>query len=219
MQIINQPLPVAQYQLIESLLHALKQDKTVLWLISGGSNIQVAVNTMERLSGYDEKLHIMLLDERFGPVGHEDSNWQQLLEAGFSASQAVLYPVLQPQLDYPITIQTYAANLRSCFKSVDVVIGLLGMGADGHTAGILPRSPACEPTDQLVVSYQTAEYIRITTTFAALQHIDIAYCLAYGENKKDALIQLRDLELPLAEQPIQILKQLKQAYVYNDQVT
>ena len=42
----------------------------------------------------------MLTDERYGPVGHPDSNWSQLLQKGFDLPQAKLVPVLTGRLFY-----------------------------------------------------------------------------------------------------------------------
>jgi len=53
----------------------------VLWLVPGGSNIPIAVEAMDmirkEMSGLSLKyLTITLSDERYGSVGHKDSNWK-----------------------------------------------------------------------------------------------------------------------------------------------
>jgi hypothetical protein len=47
--------------------------------------------------------------------------------------------------------------------------------------------------------------------------VTVAYLLAYGEDKRPALENLKT-ELPPNQQPAQILKDIAEAYVYNDQV-
>jgi 6-phosphogluconolactonase/glucosamine-6-phosphate isomerase/deaminase len=205
-------------KLAEVLLHELKHGKTVLWFISGGSNIKVAVQVMHKLLGHEDKLIVTPSDERYGPLGHKDSNWQQLLEAGFEPCKATVYPVLQEGLSLQATARMFELTLHDCFVQADTVVALLGMGSDGHASGILPQSPATKATDALVVGYETRQYDRITTTFTALKQIDTAFCLAYGADKKPALLNLRDKKLPLDAQPAQILKDLNHAYVYNDQI-
>jgi 6-phosphogluconolactonase/glucosamine-6-phosphate isomerase/deaminase len=69
-----------------------------------------------------------------------------------------------------------------------------------------------------VVGYETPHYTRMTMTFDALRRIDVAYYMAFGDDKHDALQRLRDEDLDLEEQPAQILKEVKEAYVYNDQI-
>ena len=218
MQFFKESVDEGAKKLCELLLHELKQDKTVSWFLSGGSNLKVATQIMHKLLGHEDKLIVTLADERYGPVGHKDSNWQQLLDAGFDPGNAVKYPVLQEGLSLQATARMFELTLQDCLTKADTVVALLGIGLDGHISGILPHSPATRPTDSLVVGYETDQYDRITTTFKALKKIDTAFCLAYGLGKKPALLNLRDKKLPLEEQPAQILKQIKQAYVYNDQV-
>jgi 6-phosphogluconolactonase/glucosamine-6-phosphate isomerase/deaminase len=173
---------------------------------------------MKTLLGHEQKLLVTLTDERYGPVSHADSNWQQLLEAGFYSGQAAVYPVLQDGLSLAATAQAFNKTLQDSFNQADVVIGQLGIGADGHTSGILPRSPAVQPAKALAIGYKTAQFDRISTTFTALKRLEYAYVFAYGQDKQPALQALKEKNLPLADQPAQILKLVQRAYVYNDQV-
>jgi 6-phosphogluconolactonase/glucosamine-6-phosphate isomerase/deaminase len=111
-----------------------------------------------------------------------------------------------------------AMTVLQAFSDNKVVIAQLGIGPDGHTAGILPNSVATEPNSRLVVNYVADPYKRLTLSFTALKKVTVAYVLAFGSNKMDALIALQSQNLSLSEQPAQILKQLNEAYVYNDQV-
>ncbi len=56
-------------------------------------------------------------------------------------------------------------------------------------------------------------------TFAAIKRVDMAFCLAYGSSKQEPLAQLAAQTMELNHQPVQILKALPIAYVYNDQIT
>ena len=215
---IKQPLAHGQKALSELLLVELKNHKTVLWLISGGSNIEVAVAIMNDLRGFEKNLIVTLSDERYGPVGHAGSNWQQLLAAGFDHGKAQTYPVLQEGLSMAATARMFELTLSDCLDKADVVVGQLGIGTDGHVSGILPHSPATIDDETLVAYYVTPQFSRITTTFYALKQIDCVYSFVYGADKKDALETLALKKLSLAEQPSQILKNIKHAYVYNDQI-
>jgi 6-phosphogluconolactonase/glucosamine-6-phosphate isomerase/deaminase len=217
MQFMRQSKEVGQQALAEALLAPLAAGKKVLWLVPGGSNIQVAVEVMSRLTGNEQNLTITLTDERYGKVGHADSNWQQLIDFGFHTSAATIYPVISEGMTLQETAEAFEAFLRGALDEADVVVGFLGMGADGHTAGILPHSPASDPTNKLVVGYQTEQFDRVTTTFEVLQRLDAAFCFAYGEDKRPALERLQQ-DVPMADQPAQILKHIPEAYVYNDQL-
>ena len=66
--------------LSQRLIKELKQDKNVLWLVSGGSNITSAVTVMKTIpDNLQMQLTILPVDERFGAVGHSDSNYKQLI--------------------------------------------------------------------------------------------------------------------------------------------
>lgn len=192
----------------------LSRGERVLWLIPGGSAIAIASEVGKRLVGLDMKgLYVTLTDERFGDVGHADSNWQQLSEAGFRLSGAKLSPVLH-NLDIKQTTRLFAKELETQLANVDFSIGLFGMGADGHTAGILPNSTAVSST-QLAAHYPASQYLRITMTPKAIAQLDEAVLYAAGQEKWDALERLQE-KIALSLQPAQILKQVPMFTIYND---
>lgn len=203
--------------LSDQLQQALMQGKKVLWLVSGGSNIQAAAEIMSRISSEQSRqLTIGLIDERYGEIGHTNSNWQALLNAGIDTKQAMLMPILLMGHDRHTTAQHYQAALKQVLSETDIAIGLLGMGEDGHTAGILPHSRATEDTERLVVDYSSDPYERITLSFAGLKKLDVVYLFAFGKNKQAQLDMLQNQNLPLTEQPVQIIKHIHDAYVYNE---
>lgn len=208
-------------KVIAKRLHEeLSAKKRVLWLLSGGSNIAIEVAALRELpSRLRPNLTIMLSDERFGPYGHKDSNLQQLSDAGFDAHGAKVIPVLVPEsLPLETTITHYEDNIRQALATTDVCIAQLGMGSDGHIAGILPGSPAIH-AKSLVTRYTTESFDRITLTLQALQQVTATYVFAFGPDKRAQLVRLRDASLPVDEQPAQILKQFAESYVYNDQIS
>ncbi len=204
--------------LYERLVTELKTGDKVLWLVPGGSNIPLAAAISKRLpDDLTKNMTIMLTDERYGAVWHEDSNTRQLDEAGFDAKKGTIIPVLTGDLSLQETAEHYADALADAFIQADVIIGQFGMGADGHIAGMLPGSPAVT-SDELAVGYETDTFVRVTMTAEAITHVDAAYVYAFGEAKRAALENLASKEQELTEQPAQILKSLPEAYVYNDQI-
>lgn len=207
--------------LYKRLLSELEKGQLVLWIVSGGSNIPQAVRIMDKLpEKHLDRLAVALSDERFGIYGHADSNMHQLLQAGFNSRRATLIPVLQPAAgsqSIDTVAQQYATLLDLVLEHAQVIVAQLGMGADGHIAGILPSSPAVK-AKSLVMAYDASPFRRITLTPLALQYIDVAYVYAFGKEKQKALQNLKEKRLGPSRQPSQILKQLPEVYVYNDQV-
>lgn len=204
--------------LAQVLTEKLRKDEHVLWLLSGGSNIPLAVQAMERIpETLSNRLTIMPADERYGPLEHVDSNVRQLYDAGFAPKYARFVPILIGK-DFEETLHQFADTANRLFGTSSSIIAQLGMGADGHVAGILPNSPAASNEADLVAGYAGPDYKRLTLTFSALKLVTTAYLFAFGDNKRLALKQLQQDDIPYERQPAQILKTIPSAYVYNDQL-
>jgi 6-phosphogluconolactonase/glucosamine-6-phosphate isomerase/deaminase len=200
------------------LREELGAHKRVLWLVPGGSNLAVAVQAMDLISRQETKhLTLMLTDERYGPIDHADSNLFQLNQAGMIPKDATVVPVLA-NVSLEDTIKYYAEAAQRAFEVCDVVIGQFGIGDDGHIAGILPHSEAAVLNDAWVFGYAAPDYTRLTLSPHAISKVTAAYAFVFGENKKTMLESLRDKNLPLEDQPSRILKMVKEAYVYSDQI-
>lgn len=199
---------------VRVISNALESEKRVLWLVSGGSAIDIAVEVAKRLIDTDSLL-VMQVDERYGEVGHSGSNWQKLREAGFEDMGFKCRPVLSGK-DLDSTVQDYTEALEAAFSEYDYKIGLFGIGADGHTAGILPGSPASE-SKELVSTFQGPDYQRITITPVAIARLDSAIASAFGDVKAETLRNLQK-DIPVNVQSAQLLKTVKDAWIYNDQI-
>lgn len=201
------------------LNNELLAGRQVLWLVSGGSQVPYNVKIMGHIPDeLSQNLTVMPADERYGEPGHKDSNWGKLMAAGFPTREAQLIPVLKEGLNFLDNTEHYNQLAKQAFEEADAIIGQLGLGEDGHTAGILPNSPATKETEALVTGYEAPPLQRMTLTFTALGQLKAAYVLAFGEAKRQALLKLKSGNGSLKEQPAQILTGLDEAYIYNDQL-
>ncbi|MEX1995740.1 MAG: 6-phosphogluconolactonase [Candidatus Saccharimonadales bacterium] len=200
--------------LTEVIAAQLGPGKKVLWLIPGGSAMTVAIKTALKLP-VDQlgSLTLTLTDERYGPVGHPDSNWLQLQNAGLHLPGATRRPVLSGH-DMQTTVENFADLLKTQTQQASYTIGLFGIGEDGHTAGILPGSKAVK-SGELAVGYDAGKYKRITITPAAIAKLDEAVVYASGEAKHPELDKLGK-KLPIEKQPAQALKQAGKLTIFND---
>lgn len=212
---VNSAQTVTDY-LTSLLQEKLAAGQKVLWLVPGGSAIAVAAAVSKNLAGTDlQNLTVTLTDERYGSVGHPDSNWVQLEQAGFSLPGARMVPVLH---GHPVkeTTAEFATHLQEYCQGAAYCLGFFGMGPDGHTAGILPGSPAVSATEW-ATSYQVPEFLRVTMTPPAIAALSEAVVYAMGEAKAEPLANLQK-ELPLDEQPAQALKKVAKLTIFNDQI-
>lgn len=197
-----------------SILNNLKLNKHVLFFVTGGSSIDVCVKISEILKGHQLKgLTVMLTDERYGPVGHSDSNWHKLIQKGFNLSGAKLFPMITGE-EHRVSTENYNKILVDQFKNSEYKIGLFGIGADGHTAGILPESIVVND-DNLVCGYETKIFSRITITPKAIEKLDEAVVWVQGEEKWKVL---KDLEknILIEKQPAQVLKKVPLLTIFTD---
>ena len=201
--------------IVQSITAQLAHGQKVLWLVSGGSAVEAAATASHQLRSVDgSKVSITLMDERYGPVGHADENWQQLLDAGFEVPDATLYRPLTGAGHEETTAQ-FEAWLERALAESDYVIGLFGIGADGHTAGIKPHSEAIG-TDTLAAGYVGDDFARITITPACLKRVDEAVVQVFGEAKHAAVRSLLHEQIEPAEQPAQLLKSIPNVTLYTD---
>lgn len=202
----------AAQRIAEEVNQAL-QSGSVLLLLSGGSNIELAVNVRQLLN-LTNQLTVGLIDERYGEVGHKDSNWAKLLDSGFETTHISIMPVLHGE-NIELTASNYETLLANSFVSHDTVIGIFGMGTDGHTAGILPESPALN-SENLVSYYEGPDFERITITPTAFRRFNVGFLVVFGDGKKEQL-QLFNGDVPREIQPAQALKQIPKLTVITDQ--
>ena len=191
----------------ERINRQLASGQPVLWLLSGGSAIGTAV-AASHLIKPNPLLCVSLADERYGQPGHSESNFRQLLAAGFDLP---IVPILNGGV-----VEREARNFARFLldHQSDYRIGIFGMGTDGHTAGILPNSMATADTDDLVFFYSGAKFERITTTPHFLAGLDSAHLWAQGLDKSPQLAQLQKDDEPI-KQPVQFLKMAQEFIIYT----
>ncbi len=205
--------------LANAIAFALKENKKVLWILTGGSSIPSCVevlNTLKNLNLDLKRVMVTLTDERYGGVGHSDSSWQKLIDAGFDFGAVNSIPVLTG-ISFEETASDFEININKAFTESDIIISQFGIGSDLHIAGILPNSPATKET-KLVSSYTSDQFQRITLSFEAIRKIQKAFVFIFGESKKAVISELKESLAPLSEKPANILKEIGEVFIYSDQI-
>jgi 6-phosphogluconolactonase/glucosamine-6-phosphate isomerase/deaminase len=207
---------------VKTLSAELQSGKQVVWLVCGGSNIPAEAKIMgqlvKRIPTKLKQLTVLPMDERYGSPGHKDSNFKQLQKAGFHPGSANWYDVLAKNLPLEQTVEYYTHLVEDAFATADTIVGLFGLGPDAHTAGVLPGSPAAHDEPVTVVGYDSPPFVRMTLTPHELIKTNIAFVLAYGAGKKQALERLQQNQERLAELPASLLYEIPEVTVYNDRI-
>lgn len=216
---VDDAQPVIRY-LTEIIQSHLSAGERVTWIVTGGSAISIAAMVSQNLATTDtSRLSITLTDERYGLPGHADSNWQQLLNGGFSLPNAHLYPVLRGK-ELIDTVDDYREILRQVIEEADYTIGLFGIGPDGHIASLFPGYPALNEAASYAVIVENSPKpppLRISMSPVAVRAVDEAVMYIAGPDKTEVITSLRTPK-PSSEQPAQLLKQIPTSIIFNDQI-
>lgn len=195
--------------LLLSLLTKIVSRQTVLYL-SGGRTpkelYSVLAKNEELLPGA-----VAMVDERYGQPMHETSNEKMLRDSGLfryiQMRDIPFYPVLSGK-KLSSTADEYDQVVRTMLAQYQQHIAILGVGMDGHTAGLpavvqhmaKSKGESEEPEwfedlkerskNKMVIDYddQGGFYKqRITMTFQGLSMMDIFLVLVFGKDKNPAL--------------------------------
>jgi 6-phosphogluconolactonase len=140
-----------------------------------------------------EKVHAFFGDERTVPPDHEDSNYRMAYEVLLSRVPVGSVHRMCGELDPRDAATLYEQELRTFFNGTprfDLV--LLGIGEDGHTASLFPRTPALDVTDRFVVENPVEKLVtvRLTLTVPVLNATRKVAFLVAGEGKAEALREI-----------------------------
>ncbi len=182
----------------KEILYAIVDMKTMVYL-SGGSTPKPLYEQLAKEEKFSPGA-IGLIDERYGEVMHEHSNEKMIFQTGLLRYLKLLnfpyYSILHG-LSIEETAERYDQLVRSLLTVYSKTVGILGIGADGHTAGIAPnrsdfenplfeKSHACSMVDWFDDSNGTFKK-RVTMTFLGLSMLDVYILLVFGKEKVQAL--------------------------------
>lgn len=208
----------------------LDMERPTLLLFSGGS----ALSVTEHLPFPADAsfLTLSVVDERADPSG-ATSNFQELsrtpwFQKMISAGATALDPLTSADLSTKEQAQAFERALRQWQETHKngLIVAILGMGADGHTAGIFPSGAAATfaqrfQGDAWVTAHTIPEAPsypeRITTTLTFLQQVvDRVYVFLCGREKEIAWRHLLTQDLPLSTLPILGIYEMRQPQIFTD---
>ena len=147
-------------------------------------------------------VQIVQVDERVAPAGHADRNLTHLREslahAPLRAEQIHAMPVEETDLE--AAAANYARTLAQLAGAPPVLdLAHLGLGADGHTASLVPGDAAMDVADRdvaLTGIYQQRR--RMTLTYPLLNRARKILWVVTGAEKAEMLARLRagDVSIP-----------------------
>jgi 6-phosphogluconolactonase len=141
------------------------------------------------------RVDVLQVDERLAPDGHQDRNWTAIAELLVGPTGAAPHPMPVGADDAEAA---YAATLSAVAPAgIDVLH--LGLGADGHTASLLPGDPVLDVVDRPVALTEVYEgWRRLTLTATAINQAGTIAWQVQGSGKRAALARLLagDADIP-----------------------
>lgn len=172
--------------------------------LSGGSTPEPAYRALAAQPHHWKHVTFLLVDERFVPPSHPDSNEGMLRRALAPALEAGAK--LLPMFSEGMGIDEAAARADALYANTPIDIALMGMGGDGHTASWFPQSPqlaaALDRNDRRsVIAVDAAgangSAQRLTLTRSALERANAVALLITGDEKRVLLTRQHRDGLPV----------------------
>jgi len=179
----------AAAKIAELLVAAVATRGSATIALSGGRTPEAMVRQLVTLPVPWEFVHLFQVDERAVPSDDPARNWTQLLPL------ATLVP---PTHRHPMPVEvddadtSYAKELAAVTgRPVALDVVHLGLGADGHTASLVPDDPAVDEVD-LDVAWVNAYggHRRLSLTLPVLKRARHQVWLVAGSEKAAALHEM-----------------------------
>lgn len=203
---------------VSSAREAVESKGAFYVALSGGQTPKRAFEKLAASSAAQslpwQHIHVFWVDERYVPVDSPHSNYRLAAEAFLNKVPIPpdnIHRIPTEYDDICAAAGSYETILRNAFgldedriPEFDLVV--LGMGADGHTASLLPNSFAPFDTDDLAcVVYVMEGLNRITLTHPVLRNAKRIVVLVSGAEKANILREVLVGEPDEVRYPIHIL--------------
>lgn len=213
---------------LEALIRSLGE-RPVLMLVSGGS----ALTVLDACRAVPSHATVGMLDDRFSRDASINTFAALERSAFFANAHAQHASFIDTRPSTDDTHETFTArvkreieNWRQTYTD-GLTIATMGMGPDGHTAGIMPfpEDPErfallFEDPRELVVGYDATGKnpypLRTTVTLPFLRSVDHALAYVTGEGKRPAFARVLADDGALPETPARIMREMRDVTIFTD---
>jgi len=199
---------------------------SVLLLVSGGSAFSLLEYVGEEV--LDSRITLGVLDERLS-LDPAINNFAQLsLTPFYARARAKGVVPISTIVSSGDTLVGVGERMRQSLRDwrmanpTGVVIATMGIGPDGHTAGIFHVANIDFDGGDNIVAYTLPqeqnpypERITVTNTFLRGQ-VAHAVVLAVGDEKREVILQLREGTCEAARMPACILREMQSVVLYTE---
>ena len=163
--------------------------------ISGGKTPWQMLKILSKAKLRWEKVFLFQVDERVAPDGNEERNLTQLfksIEGSGIMTRINVFPMHVISENLEEETKAYAEAIEKVAENGELDLIHLGMGADGHTASLIPGDSVCEVAGA-AIAMTTQPYqgrMRMTMTYPLINRAKEVLWLVTGEEKAEMLQRL-----------------------------
>lgn len=163
--------------------------------LSGGHTPWLMLGELSCIALPWRDCHLFQVDERIAPYGDDTRNLTHIERALLRKVQIpvqAVHPMPVEANDLQSAAEEYSATLTAICGTPPILdLVLLGLGADGHTASLVPGDPVLDTESMFVAITQTYQGSRrMTLTFPVLNLARRLLWLVTGAEKATVLHQL-----------------------------
>lgn len=170
------------------------------------------------------RVQFFMVDERVVPLSDPQSNFgglkkqlfEKLLEDGLILEDQ-LHPFDAAHGNAERACQEYESELNRFGGNFTVTV--LGMGEDGHVAGLFPNHPVLAGTERAFYSFDDSPKPpphRMTASARLVCQSSLVILLALGEAKRDAWNRFQAPSVSLTDCPAKMVTQARECVVVTD---
>lgn len=166
-----------------------------------------------------DRVHLWIGDERFVPDHHPDSNFRSIREhllhhVPVDPDRVHPWPVLETPEE---SARAYGGAVQRELTAKPFDLVLLGLGADGHTAGIFPGTRTVASNETAVASRPAdTKHARLSLSPRRLSEARTVAFLVAGEEKRPALEALIAVEGKREASPARAIAAIERLLVLAD---
>jgi 6-phosphogluconolactonase len=161
--------------------------------LSGGSTPKAIFQGLatEQYRNQVDWKHVMLFwsDERTVSPDHEDSNYRMAMHAGFASLPILPENIfrMKAEGDVEQAAKDYEAIVKAKVPSQAFDLIMLGMGEDGHTASLFPKTHGLHANDRLIIGnfIPQKNTWRMTMTFTCINAAHHIAIYVIGKSKAE----------------------------------
>ncbi len=204
--------------IIQDIISKTSPKEELTIAIPGGRSVSGIFNLLKNNTNIKwDKTHIFLVDERYVPLNHEDSNYK--LAHDTFLKDLISSKKIREENIHPFKIEEgikkYEEELKKIKNYFDIV--LLSSGEDSHIAGLYPHHTINDESDYFLYMNDSPKppSKRITASRKLIERSQHALLVFFGENKREALTKFLQ-NTNIEDAPHKIIENCPNTYIFTD---